>query len=222
MQAKTKKYLLYSILALVIILLIVGLTVYFTYSADDTITTNKVVVTDAINNEQTITIPIKKSKVIYSPNNQLFYSDTSLSKLCENAAANDSTLKYELHNDKAYIYKVVDNKIVARIALQADTSKSGYNYRAHNMLVKDIVFPVHLTEKVIDSKITINNELFDKYAVTFMTIDDMSSWLNCIGIYDLEINAEKDTIICTNKTPQNSLPVKIHFNGNLVAIKIIH
>lgn len=221
MQAKTKKYLLFSTIALIIISLIVGLVVYFTCSADDTIVTNKIIVNDALNNKQTITIPIKKSKVIYTPYNQLFYSETSVSKLCENAVANDSTLKYELHNDKAYIYKVSGNKIIARIVIQKDISKDGYNYRADNMLIENIVFPIHLTEKIINSKITLNNELYDIYAVTFMTIDDMANWLESIGIYDLEINAEKDTIMCRNKNSQNSMPVKIHFNGNLVAIKTI-
>ena len=89
------------------------------------------------------------------------------------------------------------------------------------MSVGGIVFPKHLVHRFIDEQITLNGTQYTSYAVAFISIDEFSDWLNSIGNYTLEINNEKDKIICNYKNSDYTQKTEIYFNGNLIAIREI-
>ena len=54
-----------------------------------------------------------------------------------------------------------------------------------------------------------------------MTVDELVNWLDSTGLYKLEINDQKDTVIVTD-IEKDSPKAQIYFNGNIIAVKAIY
>lgn len=135
-----------------------------------------------------------------TPSCQTFNSSFSIEELCALAVEYDSNVKFTKINDnQAYLYKEKSGKIIARTALHKVSETEYLNYVLENMYVKGIVFPTHLTSSFYDQDIVLNGKTYNWYAVSFITIDELIDWLNNIGIYTLEVNKQRDTIICGQK-----------------------
>ena len=105
-----------------------------------------------ISGEQ-IFIPVKMKNGFSTPTHQKFHSDLTILQLCELAKDYDSKIKYEIQNDKAYIYKEKKGTIVARGLLYDNHYIFGnLNYTLCTMKIEGIIFPLHLTEKFLDRK----------------------------------------------------------------------
>lgn len=217
--SKNTKIILISAVATIMVAVIVVLLV-FCLTPVGTNNRSKINVVDALQTDNSITIPVKMKNGYYSPTSQTFSSKLSTAELCKLASEYDSSVKYELNGDKAYLYKTNGDKITARIALFKHQSiGKNLNYTANNMDIEGVIFPMHLTEKQVNEKIKLNGIEYNWYAVSFMTIDTLTDWLNKIGIYSVEINAQNDTLVCSRKVGDKQIKTQIHFNGNIVAVK---
>lgn len=220
---KKKLMIIVICIACVIVAALIGIIIWqSTFTAPSLTNLDKVAVLDCLNANQSVTIPIKVKKVYYNPYYQTFDSDLSFVQLCEKATEYDSNVKYQTSENIAYLYKEVDGKIVARAVLYNKTRETNFKYILDNMSVEGIVFPKHLVHRFIDEQITLNDTKYECYAVNFTSIDEFSDWLNSIGIYTLEINTEKDKLICSFTKSGYTQKTELYFNGNLVAIKQIH
>ncbi len=174
-----------------------------------------------ISGEQ-IVIPVKMKNGFSTPTHQKFHSDLTILQLCELAKDYDSNQNYEIHNNKAYLYKVKSDKVIARAVLSKhDAIYDNLNYTLQHLSVEGIVFPIHLTEKFFNEEITFNDTIYRWYAISFMTVDELVNWLDSTGLYKLEINTQKDTVIVTD-IEKDSPKAQIYFNGNLIAVKAIY
>ena len=174
-----------------------------------------------ISGEQ-IVIPVKMKNGFSTPTHQKFHSDLTILQLCELAKDYDSKIKYEIQNDKAYIYKEKKGTIVARGLLYDNHYIFGnLNYTLCTMKIEGIIFPLHLTEKFFDEQITINDCTYQWYAVSFMTIEQMVEWLGEIGLYNVQVNDLNNTIICQDAKTNKDI-TEIYFDGNLIAVRKLY
>ena len=218
-----KKFIIIIVsIACVIVAALVGIGIWYaTWTAPALTNLDKVAVLDCLNSNQSITIPIKVKKVYPNHYYQKFDSDLSFEQLCEKASEYDPNVKYQIKDNFAYLFKENNGKIVARAVLHNKTRETNFSYILDNMSVEGIVFPKHLVHRFIDEQITLNGTQYTSYAVAFISIDEFSDWLNNIGIYTLEINNQKDKIICNYTKSGYTQKTEIYFNGNLIAIREI-
>lgn len=217
-----KKMMIIVITTLCVLLAVfVGIIIWQATSTAPSLTNlNKVEVSDCLNANQSITIPIKVKKVYYNPFKQQFDSDLSLKQLCTKATEYDSNVKYQITGDVACLYKETDGKIIARAALHNKSTKTDYKYLLENMYVEGIVFPTHKAINIVDNRIVLNETEYNCYAVSFMTVDELYNWLIGIENYKVE-RLSQDTIICNYKNNNTPCKTQIYFDGNLIALKEI-
>ncbi len=221
---KKKKIVIITATACALLAVILGFLIWgLTFKAGGLVDRKVICVEDStLFNGDSITIPVKMKQGLYSPSHQVFYSEKSISELCELAKNYDSNQNYEIHNNKAYLYKVKSDKVIARAVLSKhDAIYDNLNYTLQHLSVEGIVFPIHLTEKFFNEEITFSDTTYSWYAISFMTIDELVNWLDSTGLYKLEINAQKDTVIVTD-IEKDSPKAQIYFNGNIIAVKAIY
>ena len=223
-MSKKKKIVIITATACVLLVVILGFIIFgLTYQPCGFVDKKVICVSDStIFNGDTITIPVKMKQGIDTPSHQVFYSEKSILELCELAKNYNSNLNYEIHNNKAYLYKVKSDKVIARAVLSNHDAIHGkLNYTLQHLYVEGIVFPIHLTTKFFNEEITFNNTTYRWYAISFMTIDELANWLDSTGLYELEINTQKDIVIVTD-IEKDSHKAQIYFNGNIIAVKAIY
>ena len=226
MSPKKKKLIIAGVTIAIVIIAIVLLGIFLpiiTMSNDRT-NAKQISIEDRsikISGEQ-IVIPVKMKNGISTPTHQKFHSDLTILQLCELAKDYDSNQNYEIHNNKAYLYKVKSDKVIARAVLSKhDAIYDNLNYTLQHLSIEGIVFPLYLTEKFFDEEITFSDTTYSWYAISFMTIDELVNWLDSTGHYKLEINAQKYTVIVTD-IEKDSPKAQIYFNGNIIAVKAIY
>ncbi len=216
-----KKSLFFIIICIIVLILIIliGVIIPQCLKAGGEVNQKQISVVDSINSEEEIIIPVKMKKGYSTPGYQAFNSTLPIKKLCELAAEYNESIKYEIYDKNAYLYSEKSGKIVARAVLHKNSGEGYLNYVLENMNIQDIIFPTHLTEKYFLESIVLNGVKYNWYAVSFMSIDTLFDWLKNIGIYKLEMNIEKNTIICNYINNGKQFEREIYFEGNLIAIK---
>ena len=221
---KKKKIVIITATACALLAVILGFLIWgLTFKAGGLVDRKVICVEDStLFNGDSITIPVKMKNGFSTPTHQKFHSDLTILQLCELAKDYDSNQNYEIHNNKAYLYKVKSDKVIARAVLSKhDAIYDNLNYTLQHLSVEGIVFPIHLTEKFFNEEITFSDTIYRWYAISFMTVDELVNWLDSTGLYKLEINAQKDTVIVTD-IEKDSPKVQIYFNGNIIAVKAIY
>lgn len=218
MQEKTKKYITIGVLVAIIVALATTLIVW-ALTPVGLNNKSEIKIQDAIDSKESIVIPVKMKNGVYTPSYQSFHSDLSLKELCDLTVKNDATIKFEIKDNKAYLCKLKDEKVVARcVLLKRNEIVKDLNYTASNMLVEGVVFPIHLTQAEVKEPITIANEQYGWSAVAELSVQTLSEWFNSVGIYELQI--EGNIITCKDKVAGKNI-AKVLVKDNLVAVKAL-
>lgn len=134
-------------------------------------------VSDGINSQEFIEIPVKMKAGFYSPYLNRFDSDKSIKDLCEVFVnnENDGDKEYEIFDDVVYLTKSISGEIIARAVLyDRKGDDKEFEYDLSDMQVKGCILPVHLFNEVGYEYSADNVSIY----TSAITLSEMNAWLN--------------------------------------------